>query len=181
MSKGKDSSLLHCYQFQPYCLRLHHVLNQITIQSSLPSELTESDGKLFDNKSLEGKPLVINLFASWCDPCKREITEIERIHNRSYKPELASQYLDDLNVTFVGINSGETDINRAKDLINQTGASYIVLYGDDGTLLQDVGAVGLPFTVFVNSDGEIVGTHLTAMIQTMSTLALMSTLNHDQC
>ena len=50
---------------------------------SLPSELTESDGKLFDNKSLEGKPLVINLFASWCDPCKREISEIEKIHNLS--------------------------------------------------------------------------------------------------
>ena len=130
---------------------------------SLPSELTDSDGQLFDSKSLQGKPLVINFFASWCDPCKREITEIEKIHNRSYKPELASQYLDDLNVSFVGINSGETDINRAKDLINQTGASYIILYGDDGTLLQDVGAVGLPFTVFVNSDGEIVGTHLTAM------------------
>ena len=63
---------------------------------SLPSELTESDGKLFDNKSLEGKPLVINLFASWCDPCKREISEIEKIHNRSYKPALASKYLDDL-------------------------------------------------------------------------------------
>ena len=130
---------------------------------SLPTELTDSDGQLFDSNSLQGKPLVINFFASWCDPCKREITEIEKIHNRSYKPELASQYLDDLNVTFVGINSGETDINRAKDLINQTGASYIILYGDDGTLLQDVGAVGLPFTVFVNSDGEVVGTHLTAM------------------
>jgi len=130
---------------------------------SLPIELTNSDGQLFDSTSLKGKPLVINFFASWCDPCKREITEIEKIHNRSYKPELASQYLDDLSVTFVGINSGETDINRAKDLINQTGASYIILYGDDGTLLQDVGAVGLPFTVFVNSDGEIEGTHLTAM------------------
>ena len=42
-------------------------------------------------------------------------------------------------------------------------ASYVILYGDDGTLLQDVGAIGLPFTIFVNSDGEIVGTHLTAM------------------
>lgn len=130
---------------------------------SLPSELTNSDGQLFDNKLLEGKPLVINFFASWCDPCKREISEIEKIHNRTYKPELASQYLDDLDITFVGINSGETDINRAKDLISQTGASYIILYGDDGTLLQDVGAVGLPFTVFINSNGEIVGTHLTAM------------------
>ena len=91
------------------------------------------------------------------------MSEIERINSRSYKPELASQYLDHLNVTFVGINSGETDINRAKDLIDQTGASYIILYGDDGTLLQNVGAVGLPFTIFINSEGKIVGTHLTAM------------------
>ena len=130
---------------------------------SFPSELTDIAGQQFDPQSLEGKPIVINFFASWCDPCKREMSEIERINSRSYKPELASQYLDDLNVTFVGINSGETDINRAKDLIDQTGASYIILYGDDGTLLQNVGAVGLPFTIFISSEGKIVGTHLTAM------------------
>ena len=126
-------------------------------------ELTDINGQEFDNKVLEGKPLVINFFASWCEPCKREISEMENIYNRSYKPELAAQYLDDLGVIFVGINSGETDIDRAKELINQTGASYVILYGDDGTVLQNVGAVGLPFTVFVNSTGEIVGTHLTAM------------------
>ena len=106
MSKGKRFIISALLTFPAFLLALTSCSesgnNPIL---SLPSELTDSNGKLFDNKSLEGKPLVINFFASWCDPCKREISEIEKIHSRSYKPALASKYLDDLNVTFVGINS----------------------------------------------------------------------------
>ena len=63
----------------------------------------------------------------------------------------------------MGINSGETDEVKAQQLITETKASYLILFGDDGTLLQEVGAVGLPFTIFVNTQGQIVGKHLTAM------------------
>jgi len=126
-------------------------------------KLRESGGSKFETSFLSGKNLVINFFASWCDPCKREIIEIQKIHARDYRTAEASFYLDERSVLFVGINSGETDEVRAQQLISETGASYLILYGDDGTLLEEVGAVGLPFTVFVNSDGVIVGKYLKAM------------------
>ena len=124
------------------------------------TKLVDSGGNDFDEESLKGKPLVINFFASWCDPCKREI---QKIQNRSYKPVNAAFYLDEQEVKFIGINSRETDLDKAEELIAQTGATYLILYGDDGTLLQNAGAIGLPFTVFVNGDGEVMGKHLSAM------------------
>ena len=127
------------------------------------NQLREPDGSVFDSSSLAGKNLVINFFASWCEPCKREIREIQKIHDREYRTDEAVFFLDERSVLFVGINSGETDETKARQLILETQASYLILFGDDGTLLEKVGAVGLPFTVFVNSDGEIVGKHLTAM------------------
>ena len=42
-------------------------------------ELSESDGSSFETSSLLGKNLVVNFFASWCEPCKREIIEIQKI------------------------------------------------------------------------------------------------------
>ena len=98
---------------------------------SLPSELTESDGKLFDNKSLEGKPLVINLFASWCDPCKREISEIEKIHKKLNVKEHIKMKFDSKVVDF------EVTLIRAPKVIE---------IGDETQVLLDIN--GSPIAIY---------------------------------
>ena len=82
---------------------------------SFPSELTDIAGQQFDPQSLEGKPIVINFFASWCDPCKREMSEIERINSRSYKPELAS-----LIIVLVRIPITAKTKTKPSDSVNDT-------------------------------------------------------------
>ena len=139
-----------------------NALSPFTELSQL-QELSESDGSSFETSSLLGKNLVVNFFASWCEPCKREIIEIQKIHSGDYRSDDTAFYFDEKSVLFVGINSSETDEVKAEELISETGASYLMLFGDDGTLLQEVGAVGLPFTIFVDGGGKIVGKHLTAM------------------
>ena len=113
------------------------------------SELVDSNGVIFDLTELEGSPVVVNFFASWCTPCRREMRAIE---------EISASWKD--RVVFIGINSQETDIEEAKKLVKETGVTYTILFGGDGELLEEVGAVGIPFTLFVNPDTSIAGKYL---------------------
>ena len=115
-------------------------------------ELTDSEGIAYDFDLLQGTPAVVNFFASWCTPCRKEMSEIE---------EISKTWGD--SVVFIGINSQETNIDEAKKLVDETGVTYTILYGGDGNLLEEVGAVGMPFTLFINPDASIAGRYLTAL------------------
>ena len=115
-------------------------------------ELTDGSGGVYDIQQLEGTPAVVNFFASWCTPCRKEMKEIE---------EISAVWGE--RVVFIGINSQETNIDEAKKLVEETGVTYTILYGGDSKLLEEVGAVGMPFTLFVNPDTSIAGRYLTAL------------------
>jgi thiol-disulfide isomerase/thioredoxin len=111
--------------------------------------LTTIDGAQFDLVSLRGEPAVVNFFASWCAPCRAEMPDFEEVHQ---------QRRDE--VRFVGINAGETSTDDALDLIDTTGVSYMILMGAEGTMVEDLGGIGMPFTLFVTADGTVVDTHV---------------------
>ena len=115
-------------------------------------ELTDGSGVVYDIQQLEGTPAVVNFFASWCTPCRKEMKEIE---------EISAVWGE--RVVFIGINSQETNIDEAKKLVEETGVTYTILYGGDSKLLEEVGAVGMPFTLFVSPDTSIAGRYLTAL------------------
>ena len=115
-------------------------------------ELTDGSGVVYDIQQLEGTPSVVNFFASWCTPCRKEMKEIE---------EISAVWGE--RVVFIGINSQETNIDEAKKLVEDTGVTYTILYGGDSKLLEEVGAVGMPFTLFVIPDASIAGRYLTAL------------------
>ena len=115
-------------------------------------ELTDDRGVIYDIEQLQGTPVVVNFFASWCTPCRKEMKEIE---------EISAVWGE--RVVFIGINSQETNIDEAKKLVEDTGVTYTILYGGDSKLLEEVGAVGMPFTLFVNPDTSIAGRYLTAL------------------
>ena len=97
---------------------------------------------------LAGKPMVINLWATWCPPCRREM------------PMMAEVAAANSNVTFVFANQGE-DAPRIRRYLSQAGLLLPnVLMDGLGGLGRHYKAPGLPATLFVGANGRLVEIHL---------------------
>jgi thiol-disulfide isomerase/thioredoxin len=110
--------------------------------------LTTDDGSTFsleDHIANDGRPVVLNLWASWCAPCRAEMPAIDTASNRH--PEVA----------FVGV-SVQDDLEDAAAFATEINVSYTIAF-DDGTVEDAYPVLGLPATFFIDGDGTIVKRH----------------------
>jgi cytochrome c biogenesis protein CcmG/thiol:disulfide interchange protein DsbE len=94
-----------------------------------------------------GRPVVLNFFAAWCGPCKREMPAFARLSR-----ELAGR------VAFVGVNHQDSR-RLARRLLAETGVTYPAGYDPDGTTAVAYRIVGMPTTVFIAPDGRLLASH----------------------
>lgn len=95
----------------------------------------------------EGKPVLVDFWASWCGPCRREIPVIA---------EVAKKYSGKLNV--VGIAVWEKSPADTRKAMSELPISWPVIYNQDGA--DAYGIEGIPFIMLIAPDGKIVGTNL---------------------
>jgi thiol-disulfide isomerase/thioredoxin len=93
--------------------------------------------------SLKG-PLVINLFAQWCGPCRSELPYYQQLHEKT-----------EGRLTVLGIDYLDTRPDLALKLVKETGVTYPLLADPDGVLRRDFGVRGLPGVVLVRPDGSV--------------------------
>lgn len=108
------------------------------------SDFTRLDGSTTSFAAYRGKPLVVNFFASWCAPCRRELPGF-----------VALQKAVGDRVNFVGIDEADR-LDDGKALVADAGLTYDIGLDDSGALLAGVGGVVMPTTVFVSPTGVIV-------------------------
>ncbi|GBL46185.1 thioredoxin [Sulfuriferula multivorans] len=96
----------------------------------------------------DGKPMVVNLWASWCPPCRREM------------PVLAATQQRETGVRFVFVNQGEDGATAQRYLsAGQLNLANVLL--DPGAALgREVGSGALPTTLFYDANGRLVDNHL---------------------
>ena len=91
--------------------------------------------------------MVVNLWASWCPPCRREMPMLEQ----------AQQARDD--VSFVFVNQGES-VDAVETFLQRESLSLDHLYRDPNMAFgRKVGAMAMPTTLYYNGDGQLVDTH----------------------
>lgn len=111
----------------------------------LPSvDLFTNDGVAINTDELRGQPLVINLWYSTCEPCKRELPAFA---------EVQAEYGD--RVRFVGVNPQDVPETN-ESFARERGVQYELLLDRDGALTVELGVARFPSTFFVSPDGTIV-------------------------
>jgi peroxiredoxin len=113
-----------------------------------PITLPGLDGTMHALAEWHGKPLLINFWATWCEPCRREVPLLRSVrHKRSS---------EGLEVVGIAIDS----VDAVRQYVGTHGMDYPVLVSEEGGLAAatafGMGTVLLPFSVFADRRGRIV-------------------------
>lgn len=114
------------------------------------SELLPGGASAFERRmaQLRGHPVVVNVWASWCQPCKQEFPVFQR---------MAVRYGN--TVGFLGVDT-EDVADDARAWLGRRYVPYPSYEDSDGTITRDVGVrVGIPGTVFIDEDGRTAYLH----------------------
>lgn len=99
---------------------------------------------------LGGRPAVINLWATWCAPCRTEMPSLQRLATL-----LASEGIRVLAL------SVDTDHNLVREFVLKYGITMPVsIANSPNQAMAAIGVVALPHTLYVGADGRILGGHL---------------------
>ncbi len=93
---------------------------------------------------LKGQVVMINFWASWCGPCRKEFPALDQIYAK-YKP---------MGFTLVAINV-ESDKADAEKFLATTPASFPILFDPDGKVSGNYGVSAMPTTVLVDRQGRV--------------------------
>ena len=119
-----------------------------TDEGAFPTtSLTRLEGGLTSLRAYQGKPVVVNFFASYCVACIAEMPALQKIHR-----DLGDR------VSFVGIDVRDPQ-KDAEAFVRRTGVTYDILRDPAGTVTTDVGVINLPATFLLSADGNIVEAH----------------------
>ncbi|GHH20314.1 TlpA family protein disulfide reductase [Streptomyces lanatus] len=108
------------------------------------------DGKQLDTATYKGKILVINVWGSWCPPCRAEAKNFQTVYDD----------VKDQGVEFVGINTRDTSTTPAKAFEKEFGVTYPSLYDPTGKQMLRFGKgtlnpQAIPSTLVIDRDGKI--------------------------
>lgn len=102
------------------------------------------------------RPMVINFWASWCDPCYAEAPELQRAFERYGDPDPSGD-----GVLFIGVQTQDKD-NRdgGRQFIDRFDLGFPNVLDNSSAVSVDYGVFGVPETFFVRADGTLAAKHV---------------------
>lgn len=106
----------------------------------------DPDGNPVKLSDMQGKPVVLNMWASWCGPCKQEMPDFQAAYEK---------YDGQLHFMMVNL-IGQDKLEDAQALLEQTGYTFPVYYDTDNAAAMNYNTGSIPATFFIDKDGNLV-------------------------
>ena len=104
------------------------------------------DGTSITLSELQGKPVIINFWATWCGPCVKEMPAFER---------LKDDFGDKIGI--IAVNCGD-DAETVKDFVEENGYTFPVVLDEEYSISMLYPTNSIPYTVVLDAEGKV--THI---------------------
>ncbi len=137
-----------------FATMLFWCLSVLSVHAQLPSVMLKTiDGKTVNTAELknDGKPFIIDFFATWCKPCNRELDAIAEVY---------ADWQEETGVKIFAVSIDQAqNINKVKPLVENHGWEYDVLLDPNSDFKRALGIQMIPYVLIVDGKGEIVYRH----------------------
>lgn len=106
--------------------------------------LRDLEGRTHSLAAYRGKVLLVNFWATWCEPCRQEMPSIQRLRDR----------LGPKGLAVLAVNVDEPDA-RVRQFIKTTGLDLTILMDPNKTVTRNWGVRYLPVSFIVGPDGRV--------------------------
>jgi len=131
--------------FESYLCNTLQQANEKCIDKKAPLFKSNTDQQLFDLENLVGeKYILIEFWASWCGPCKKQLEELKLIDLEKYD-----------NLSLITI-SGDTNKNKWKEQTQKFNSKWINLIDTDGSIRKLYNVQAIPLTILIDKNGNVI-------------------------
>lgn len=108
----------------------------------------DDEGNAYKLSEFEGKPVILNFWASWCGPCKSEMPDFEEAYN---------EYGEEIHFVMVNLTDGyQETVSGAKKFIEDAGYTFPIYFDTKQDAARTYGVYSIPMTFFIDENGYVI-------------------------